>query len=230
VIANAFVDALRVQLGDDDRSTLSLKQLCAACAEVTSLDTAVVLVTKGHPQAAMAASNGARQTEGLQFTLGEGPGIDVLSEGRPVLICDLGRTTSRWNQFAPAALALGVGAVFAYPLQVGAVRTGVLSFYADRAGKPSRGRLDDLATVASLVTDAVLAIQSGSPGRELAGSLANAAEHLAVVHQASGMVAVQLGSTVQDALVRLRARAFSDGVGVDDVARLVVARRLRFEQ
>jgi hypothetical protein len=105
-----------------------------------------------------------------------------------------------------------------------------LSFYADRAGKPPRGRLDDLATVASLVTDAVLAIQSGSPARELAGSLANAAEHLAVVHQASGMIAVQLGSTVQDALVRLRARAFSDGVGVDDVARLVVARRLRFEQ
>jgi hypothetical protein len=49
-----------------------------------------------------------------------------------------------------------------------------------------------------------------------------------VVHQAAGMIAVQLGITVADALVQLRARAFSTDRPIVDIARDVVARRLRF--
>ena len=43
------------------------------------------------------------------------------------------------------------------------------------------------------------------------------------------MVAVQLGVPVADALLRLRAHAFSSGRPVSDVADDVVARRFRFE-
>jgi hypothetical protein len=49
-----------------------------------------------------------------------------------------------------------------------------------------------------------------------------------VVHQAAGMVAVQLGVPVADALVHLRARAFSSDRPVADVADDVINRRLRF--
>ena len=40
----------------------------------------------------------------------------------------------------------------------------------------------------------------------------NAAEHRAVVHQATGMVSMQLGCSARDALARLRAKAFTDGI------------------
>jgi AmiR/NasT family two-component response regulator len=50
----------------------------------------------------------------------------------------------------------------------------------------------------------------------------------AEIHQATGMVVAQLGVSPTDAFARLRAHAFSEGVQLGDVARDVVARRLRF--
>lgn len=229
MITEAFERAVLAQIGDGKRSGLSLPQLCAACTEVTSLRASIVLVSRGQPQAAMVASDGAAAVEDLQFTFGEGPGVDAYAEGRPVLVEDLSGSASRWMHFVPAARALGVGAVFAFPLQMGAIRSGVLSLYADRADRLGDGKLGELATLAALVTEAVLAMQSGAAAEELARSLSNAAEHRAAVHQATGMVAMQLECSVQDAFVRLRARAFADGVGVDEVAGRVVERRLRFE-
>jgi AmiR/NasT family two-component response regulator len=49
-----------------------------------------------------------------------------------------------------------------------------------------------------------------------------------IVHNAAGIVSVQLGVSVTEALVRLRAYAFSENRLVRDVAEDVVARRLRF--
>ena len=48
------------------------------------------------------------------------------------------------------------------------------------------------------------------------------------VYQATGMVMAQLGVPVETALSRLRAHAFVHDRPIDDIARDVVARRLRF--
>ncbi len=159
----------------------------------------------------------------------KGPGIDALAEGRPVLVDNLGTMTARWPQFASGAQALGMQAVFAFPLLVGAIRTGVVSFYADHVAPLAEGQLEDLAVLANLVTSTVLAMQSEVATEELAWSLADAADDHAAVHQATGMVAIQVGCSMQDALVRLRARAFADGVSVNEVGQQVVERQLRFE-
>lgn len=50
-----------------------------------------------------------------------------------------------------------------------------------------------------------------------------------VVHQAAGMISVQLSGSITEALARLRARAFTDDRSVRSVADDVVARLLRFE-
>jgi AmiR/NasT family two-component response regulator len=52
----------------------------------------------------------------------------------------------------------------------------------------------------------------------------------AEVHQASGMVSVQLGITVAEGLLRLRARAFAEGRPLADVAADVVTRRIRLDR
>ncbi|MGH3311543.1 MAG: ANTAR domain-containing protein [Streptomyces sp.] len=49
------------------------------------------------------------------------------------------------------------------------------------------------------------------------------------VHQATGMVTVQLGVTAAVALVRLRDYAFAQDRRLSEVAKDVVARRLRFD-
>ncbi len=48
------------------------------------------------------------------------------------------------------------------------------------------------------------------------------------VHQATGMVMVQAGVTIEEAFLLLRAHAFAVGLPVADIARDVVERRLRF--
>jgi len=230
MIAEGFDRAVRAHTGAGNPWDLSLPQLCAVCAEVTSLGASIVLATDGQSQAAMAASDGAAAVEDLQFKLGEGPGVDALAEGRPVLVHDLATAASRWMHFVPGAQALGVRAAFAYPLQVGAIRTGVLSLYADHANPLGDGQLQDHEELADLVTTALLAMQSGVATRELGWPLASAAEYRAVVHQAIGMVAMQVECSARDALARLRATAFTEGVGVDEVARQIVERQLRFDR
>ncbi len=85
-------------------------------------------------------------------------------------------------------------------------------------------------TLAGLVTDTVLVeMQSVASAGDLSWPLLSSAEHPAVVHQATGMVSVQLACSVQDAFARLQAKAFAEDVGVTDVARQVVQRELRFE-
>ena len=49
-----------------------------------------------------------------------------------------------------------------------------------------------------------------------------------IVHNAAGAVSVQLGISVTEALIRLRAYAFANDRMLRDVAEDVVARRLRF--
>jgi hypothetical protein len=73
----------------------------------------------------------------------------------------------------------------------------------------------------------MLEIQSRDKTDMLAVALNDAASHRAEVHQASGMVAVQLGVSVADAEARLRAHAYAVNRSVVDVARDIVARRLR---
>lgn len=52
----------------------------------------------------------------------------------------------------------------------------------------------------------------------------------AEIHQATGMVTVQLDVDTADALARMRAHAFSHQRLLIDVARDIVARRLDFTQ
>ena len=133
---------------------------------------------------------------------------------------------ARWPVFAPTALALGTRAVFALPLNAGQRCIGVLSLYHDGTGELNPERSADGPVVADVVARAVLESQSSSAGL-LADALDDAVGHRAEVHQASGMVAVQLGLPVADGEARLRAHAFVENRSVADVARDIVERRLR---
>jgi hypothetical protein len=77
------------------------------------------------------------------MTLGEGPYRNVSASGGPVLASDLATrdATRRGPVFAPAAHQAGAAAVFAFPLRVGAIRTGVLGPYRDRPGPLSAFQL-----------------------------------------------------------------------------------------
>jgi hypothetical protein len=167
--------------------------------------------------------------EELQYTLGEGPCVDAYRQERPVLEPDLANPSDRWLAFTPPAVAAGARAVFGFPLRVGGIRLGALNLYRDQSGAMSDEQYADALVLAGLAAQAVLAMQAhASPGK-LATELEDGADFRFVVHQASGMVSVQLGVGVGEALVRLRAYAFANDRLLHDVAEAIVARKLRLD-
>ena len=168
--------------------------------------------------------------EELQFTLGEGPCVDAYRQHRPVVEPDLADpAVPRWVAFAAPAVEAGARAVFGFPLDVGDVRLGALNLYRDRPGALTDDQYADALVMAGVAAQAVLDMQADAAPGALGAELEIGTNFQFVVHQASGMVAVQLGIRVAEALVRLRAYAFQHGRLVADVARDVVDRRLRFD-
>jgi GAF domain-containing protein len=219
----------RLSAGDADGA--GARRLCDVCADVTDMSGAGIMVmSRGLAQGSVCATDPVSELiEDLQFTLGEGPCVDAYRDARPVLEPDLlAPETPRWPAFTPAATEAGVRAVFGFPLRVGPVLLGALNLYRDRSGPLGREEHADALAAADLVGEAVLTMQARAPVGQLARQLEPGAGLRLVVHQASGMVAAQLEVGVDEALLRLRAYAFGRERGLTEVARDVVARRLRF--
>jgi hypothetical protein len=202
----------------------------SSCADVLGMTgVAVTVLLAGRGQEVVWRSDGvSAQLDDLQFTVGEGPTVDVAESGELVLEPDLaGVPWQRWPAFTPAALEMGVQAVFAVPLQIGAIRLGVLLAHRDRPGPMGVGVLADMLVFADAAREALL-------GPDAAGlaSVWNAGEpsgYRASVHQATGMISAQLSVTQADALIRMRAYAFSQRRALAEVATDVVRRNLRFD-
>src|SRR6202453_3418155 len=170
----------------------------------------------------------------LQLTLGEGPGLDIRASGGPVLASDLSELEAarRWPVFAPAAGQAGAAAVFVFPLQVGAIRAGVMGLYRDRPGPLSGPQLGDALVFADTATLLLLEAQNQAAGEAAAGSgpggqPAGLAMHRAEIDQATGMLTEQLGVGIAEAFLRLRGYAYAHDQRLSDLARDIVARRLR---
>jgi len=194
------------------------------------VDGAGVMLMSGEiPRGSLCVSDEvSRLIEDLQYTLGEGPCVDAYQQDRVVAEPDLADPVAgRWPAFTPAVLEAGVRAVFGFPLRAGAVRLGALNLYRDRPGALSADQHGDALVVAEVAARWVLEAQAGALAGTVAGELAAGADFHLVVHNAAGMVSVQEGISVTEALIRLRAFAFSHDRLADDVACDIVGRRLR---
>lgn len=221
---------------------MSVRYLCAACVPAVGVDGAALWLAGDVRRRLLVHTTDqvAATLDEAQFTLGEGPCVQAWEDRRMVLAADMGSADSgtRWPMFTPAALSAGAAAVFAFPLQVGAIRVGMLDLYRRLPGPLSGDQLADaLAFAFAALTlaldqtraepDEARAVRAGTPGLGQGWPLSGPAAGRVEVYQATGMVAIQLGTGLEEALLRMRAHAFAHGMGVGEVARLVVARRLR---
>jgi GAF domain/ANTAR domain len=203
--------------------------LAAACMGDAGVDGCGVSIRYTHALNVVvhATNSVAAAIEDLQLTLGEGPCVDVARRGAPVLVPDLkdlsSRTVDGWPVFRAEASGLGVNAVFAFPIRVGPVALGVIDLYRATPGPLSDKQLSSTLSTVDAIGRHLVEPELGGAG-EQEGSLS------LVVHQAAGIVMVQLDSSIEEALVRLRASAYADGRPVADLAADVVRRDLRFRK
>jgi hypothetical protein len=210
---------------------VSVAAVCRAAVRRLGIDGASVTAMSGlmAREPLFASDQLSARLEELQFTTGEGPAAADFRLGSPMLIPDLESLAARWPVFVSAAVTAGARAMFALPLQVGALRVGVLSLYRALPGALAPEDLANVLVLADLALAMILDAAAGISGLPEYRPLDGLSESRAEVYQAVGMISVQLGVSLEEAFVRLRAYAFASSTALADVADDVVSRLLRFD-
>lgn len=208
-------------------------RLCQACVDLLDVDGAAIsLVHAGTTRGTFGSSSElSRRLDEYQFTFGEGPCLDAVSQAGPVQVLDLGDAAEqRWPAFARAALGEGVRAVCALPVAVSRTYVGALDLFSAAPGQLGGADLAGGLLAAELAAVPVMdlmqsaqesaAIEQGDPWSHLASL------ERVEVYQATGMIMARLNLDAAEALVRLRAHAFVHGMTASDVAWAIVRREL----
>jgi ANTAR domain/GAF domain len=206
-----------------------IAQLCELCIEGLDVGGVSVQLVAAAPQrlTVHATDDVAGRLADLQLELGEGPAVDAAHTGGPAQESDLADCV-RWPWFAPAAVGLGVGALFAFPVHVGATTIGVLELYRRCPAPLSHEERAEVVAVADAA--AIVLLDNPMIGSDaLVWLITDGTRFRAEVHQATGVLAVQLHLDVLDAFARLCAAAYTAGRPVAEVARDIVAGQLRLD-
>jgi hypothetical protein len=208
------------------------KRLCELCVETVGVTgVSLGIVSDEYRSTVCATDEVSDGLEDLQLTMGEGPAVDAVRDGYPVLVPDLfAESVSRWPGYTEAALEAGVRAVFVFPVQVGAIRLGSLAMYRDHPGVLDVGQLDDAHRVAEAAA-VLLSVGTGADTAEaFVWALNDRSRFHPQVHQAVGATMVELGVDARQAFARVRAHAFATGRPIAEVASDIVAKKLRLER
>jgi hypothetical protein len=177
----------------------------------------------------------AQRIDELQFALGEGPCIASYVRGRTMCVTNVA-ADDRWTAFAREAAALGVGAVYSFPVRIGSHPVGVLELYRRRTGALTLDEYDAALGCAAAIGAVIGSTyarwsQSISDTDEIDEGMLRAMTESdpftrSDVHVAGGYLAEKLGVSVGEALLRLRAYAFAREMRVTDVADDILCHRI----
>lgn len=234
-------ERLRAELGDAvsgaDSALAAADLLCQACVGLLDVDGAAISLTLGgaHRGTLGASSTLSRRLDAFQFTFGEGPCLDAVRSGGPVLAGDLNDPAeTRWPAFTGSVLQAGVTAVFALPVALSRQPIGALDLFRNLPGPLSERAMTggllaaELAAVPLLDLLAAHGQTAGSAQVEDGWDQLSALQRVEV-YQATGMIMGALDVDPTEALVRLRAHAFARDMTAGEAALAIVERRISLE-
>jgi hypothetical protein len=206
-----------------------LSSICVVAGQEMHASGAGVTMRTGAGWRGVAATSPLMErVEELQILCGEGPCIEALQVGHPILVEDLQDSVwGNWTGYAPSAQAAGVRAVFAFPIQIGAARLGALDVYRPDPGPLTTGELADGLIFADFALNALLDGQQSAPAGQTAPDLEDAFDYR--IYQAQGMLGVQLTISLAEAMTRLRAYALVNELRLGDVAEEILSGTLQLD-
>lgn len=176
-----------------------------------------------------ASDERAARIDELQIDLGEGPCWEAIATGLPV-IHDRFSVTEHpsWPMFAQALREYEIGSLYAFPLTLGTFDVGSLDLYSQAPRQLTGGEIAAIGALTPLAARQVLrrVLDDDSQNELDVDRDPSPGYSRKQVHQATGMVVAQLHVSATDALLLLRAHAFSSGRPVRDVAHEIVNRTL----
>lgn len=217
-IQDAYAERLSAWGGDETSRPRFMTGVAEACGTAS---VALTLTDPDHGQLSVASSDEpSRAAQDLEFVLGEGPAHDASVGG--CLISAAGRAIeSRWPAYGPALTSLGIHEVLTAPLRTEGSCIGALAAFDPGDGPVAA---ETLTVIADALTRTVLLGPDADP------ELYEDADHRDCVQQAAGILSVQAGRRVQDALAMIKARAFADGQPPDAIAVQILRGTLKLAQ
>jgi hypothetical protein len=233
----AILDELLAIVGEK-RGAQAADGLCEACVQLFGVDSAAIsIVFDGANIGTLGASGTtARELDELQFTLGEGPCLDAVESGVPILILDLADVDvpPPWSAYGRALLDHQIRGVYALPVMVAGQCVGSLDLFRRQPGLLRADYLTGVLVAADLAQlpfldflGADLHAAVTDPGSDAWAELNTLSR--TEVSQATGVLVAQLQVAPAIALLRLRAHAYATGRSATHVARDILARRLNLE-
>ncbi|MET9494734.1 GAF domain-containing protein [Streptomyces sp. NPDC006552] len=207
---------------------ITLAVASAACAQDVAADClGVALVATGELRLlGYASDERARRLEDAQLTTGEGPCTDAFVQRALIEVADLHRAYDRWPAFSQAAADQQVRSATALPLTVGDLRIGALDIYRTAPGLLTERQRSVAHAYARIL--ALLALDEHPhpltarhrptrPGPQ---------GYPPSVHLAAGILAEKYHLPPDDALARMRARAFRRAQPLRQIAEYVLTHRI----
>jgi hypothetical protein len=202
---------------------------CTCCRDLLGVDGVSISLASSLDLASVCTTNvSIAAFEELEFMLGEGPSADALASGEPTSPDQLpGELAEAWPTFNAAAGETGLRRVHAFPLNVGAASLGVLTLFSNSTAHLSTAQHEDALIAADALVHVILGAHGATPAGAEPVAIRDAGSFRAEIHQASGMLSVQIGCSVADALVQLRGQAYALDKPIAELASDVIQRRVR---
>ena len=208
--------------------------ICGACADALPFDGMAVTVMASDfaRESAFCSDPVIGAVEAAQYSVGEGPSLEVFSSGRPMLLPLMSdrSVAARWPALIDQIAALPVGGLYTFPLRFGAISVGIASAYRTAGGPLESEDVEFVLQALDVMTVALMDVRHGTAGTSLLGSWVTIGSlRRQQVHQATGIVMSQLGLDPQSAFAWLRAAAFSRGLDLELFADGIVRTRVLSE-
>ncbi len=202
-----------------------LHTLTTNAAQVSGAGAVGLLLTDHQDRVRYVASSNeeGRMLELFQIQNEDGPCLDAIETGRPVVNVDLGEASDRWPIFAPAARAAGFHSVHAFPMTLRNQTIGALNIFGVDEWSFDPGDVVLVQALADVATIAIIQERSRQQAEVVTEQLQAVLNSRIVIEQAKGALARSESVTVSEAFDVMMVTARSTGQKLPDIARAVLS-------
>lgn len=206
-----------------------LQTLVDSCVDLFDVAAAGLLLAddQGELDVVASTSEASRLVEVMQVDADEGPCTECYATGRVVSVDVLGEGDRTWARYERYAIEQGFRSVHAIPLRLRETTIGALNLLRTSPGPLNPRDVRAAQALADVATIGVLHARVVQESGFVQAQLQEALDTRVVIEQAKGVLAHQHGVSTEEAFGLLRSSARSSGTKLSELARDVVARRVR---
>lgn len=195
-----------------------LGRLTGHCLELVAAAAAGILLLDDRGRLRVrTASADLRAVELLAVHDNEGPCVECIRTGRPVVVPDLAAARNRWPAWAGRALDDGFRNVYVFPMRLRDEVVGALTLVGTTTAALPKSDLAAVRALADMATITLLTYDSDRYAQRNDQLQAALADRV-VVEQATGVIAVVAGVTIDEASLLLHEAARATGTSIGDLS------------